>query len=112
MALAEIQLDPNKVRYLVGDTVSGTARVVLPSHIPPCAIVVSFRCLGEVKWIEDPGTMYYLNGRVYTDKIDYHVEELKWNLKGMCEVIAVTLSYNLFYGIDYKLYISNYRCHY
>ncbi|KAJ6223306.1 hypothetical protein RDWZM_001851 [Blomia tropicalis] len=66
-----INIKDNCHRFTVGETVSGNIDFRLPETVPLKDIQIKFYCLAEVKWIEYPGTPYYLNGFVYNDKYNY-----------------------------------------
>ena len=80
MVDVNINIKDNAHRFFVGDTISGTVDMVLPESVPLSNVMVTFHCLGEVKWVEYPGTPYYLNGFVYYDKYSYL--ELEYPLDG------------------------------
>ena len=81
----DIKLLDNRARYTVGDTVTGEATVILPDDVPLATnVTLSFHCVGEVKWVEYPGTPYYLNGYIYYDQYDYHHEEAPIDESSKC----------------------------
>ena len=82
MTDVNINIKDNQDRFFVGDLVSGVANFGLPPDLPLTNVTVSFHCLGEVKWIERPGTLFYLNGYKYYDQIGYHDEAAKWTEAG------------------------------
>lgn len=71
-----INIADNKHRFVVGQTLTGTVDLTVPEDVPLSAVQLSFHCMGEVKWIEYPGTPYYLNGFVYYDKYSYLDKEV------------------------------------
>ena len=82
MVEVNIGIKDGQHRFLVGGTISGIVHLNLPKDIPLTNVAVMFRCIGQVKWIELPGTPYYQNGYVYYDEVDFVKEELKWSEKG------------------------------
>ena len=82
MTEVDILTKDNQHRFLVGDEVAGHAQLILPIDLPLSNVTVSFHCLGEVKWVENQSTPYYLNGYVYYDQIDYHDEAARWTEAG------------------------------
>lgn len=71
MTDVSINILGNRHRFVVGDKVKGSVSITVPHNVPISNVTVSFHCLGEVKWVEYPGTPYYLNGFVYYDKYSY-----------------------------------------
>ena len=83
MTEVSIEIKNHQDRFVVGDEVSGTVDLTLPTDVPLSNVVtVSFHCLGEVKWVESPSSLYYLNGYLYYDQIDFHHEMAKWTEAG------------------------------
>lgn len=83
MTDVDIAITNGQHRFTVGDIVSGTVHLSVPKEFANKNIIVSFHCIGEVKWIEYPGTPYYLNGLVYHDQISFHNEAAKCLEKGI-----------------------------
>lgn len=75
MAEVSINIEENRQRFYAGDIFKGTVDMVLEEDVPLTNVIISFHCLGEVKWVEYPGTPYYLNGFVYYDKFCYMDKE-------------------------------------
>lgn len=66
-----INIQNDQQRFFAGEVFNGTVDLVPTEDVPLTNVIVSFHCLGEVKWVEYPGTPYYLNGFVYYDKYCY-----------------------------------------
>lgn len=77
MSDVDIAIADGRLRFTVGDTVAGVVHLTVPKDLANNSVMVSFHCCGEVKWIEYPGTPYYLNGHVYFDQIAFHDEAAK-----------------------------------
>lgn len=71
MSDIQIHIEDDRQRFYIGDQVRGTVNVVLDEDVPLSAVTISLHCLAEVKWVEYPGTPYYLDGFVYYDKYCY-----------------------------------------
>jgi len=77
MTKVNIQIEKGDQTYQVGDSISGIALVTLPIAIPTTDVLISFHCVGKVKWTEFSGSPYDMTGYDYYDTFDYHQEELQ-----------------------------------
>ena len=82
MTEVNINIKDNQNRFFAGDVVSGRVNLVLGLDEPLSNVTVSFHCLGEVKWVEYPRSLHYLDGFVYYDQIGYHEAVAKWTEDG------------------------------
>lgn len=55
MSEVTISIDENRQRFYAGETVKGVVDMVLEEDVPLSNVLISFHCLGEVKWVEYPG---------------------------------------------------------
>ena len=79
---AYISINDNRDHFMVGDIVAGNASAVLSNELPLEQIAVSFHCIGETNWVEQPDTPYYCDGLVYADQVECHKEITMYSENG------------------------------
>ena len=77
MNQVHINIKDNQTNFYAGEVVAGTAEATLSEEALISNVLVSFHCVGEVKWIENPTTPYYLDGYIYYEDVDYFEETAK-----------------------------------
>jgi len=78
MVEIEIKLKNDQLRYTVGDTVSGSLEMTLPEDVPVTNVLLTFHCIGQVKWVEYVNSPFYHDGYVYYDDYTYHEERFEF----------------------------------
>ncbi|CAG2114742.1 unnamed protein product [Medioppia subpectinata] len=64
-------LDDHKKEYMAGDEVSGLLTISMKGRLLLSNVKISFTCMGEAKWVENPGVRYQREGKVYHNKTNF-----------------------------------------